>query len=79
MDPNACYDSMLQNIAEKNWAEATENARNLYNWLVRGGFVPQRPVIRTQDIPSVHDEPAAAGLASFVTAINYRLIDSLCK
>jgi hypothetical protein len=43
MDPNTCYDEMIQAEKDGNWDAVAEHAENLSTWLARGGFEPDRP------------------------------------
>lgn len=41
MDPTTTYDLMTQYMSEGDWLAAEECARDLRNWLFRGGFAPK--------------------------------------
>lgn len=70
MDPAATYDRLAEHLNAKEWDEATEAARNLWNWLARGGFAPARPPL---DYPKV-TAMEAPGLRHFIWGINSHLI-----
>ena len=70
MDPNACYDLLIDALNANDWDEATEHARVLWNWLAEGGFKPSREAI------TVHyrfDVLQAPGLAHIISGINRKL------
>jgi hypothetical protein len=66
MDPNATYDMLVDAILADDTDGAIEHARNLWNWLSKGGFAPDRPKINPvpMNIP---------GLRQFIIGINGRL------
>lgn len=69
MDPNACYDALIESIGSEDWAEAIEHARNLWSWIARDGRLPDRGLIAAS-IPSPFEAP---GLGHFIKGINRRL------
>ena len=40
MDPDECFAMILENIAHSEWNDAAENAANLREWMMEGGFSP---------------------------------------
>ena len=40
MDPDECLAMILENIALEEWTDAAENAENLRDWMMKGGFPP---------------------------------------
>lgn len=74
MDPKATYDLLVRAINDKDWEAATEAARNLYNWIVGGGFPPDCLRIDMEEIPTVEENKSAAGLSHLVRAINHYLL-----
>lgn len=40
MDPDRCYSELLELLSEGDIESASDNARNLRNWLDNGGFYP---------------------------------------
>ncbi len=40
MDPDECLAMILENIAYEEWTDAAENAENLRDWMMKGGFPP---------------------------------------
>lgn len=73
MDPNACYDLLEDALRDRRWSDATEHARDLWNWLVSGGFIPQRSPVPMRGVPNVYTTPRAAGLRPLLEGINKRL------
>jgi hypothetical protein len=43
MDPNAAYDLLVEALRNGYREEAREYARNLRDWISRGGFPPDAP------------------------------------
>ena len=43
MDPNACYDLIMEAQRDGDWDAVAEHVENLQTWLARGGFEPDRP------------------------------------
>ena len=41
MDPKACYDLMVESAMQGDDDDAREAARNLLEWIGKGGFVPE--------------------------------------
>jgi hypothetical protein len=69
VDPNAAYDELVDAIKAKDWDAATEIARGLWNWIVRGGFLPSRPEI----LYAIPDAKVAPGLRHLVGGISARI------
>ena len=42
MDPNTAFDAMMTAVRAEDWETAKEHASDLRDWIVRGGFAPQR-------------------------------------
>ena len=42
MDPNACFQRIMDAIADNDRAEAQEAAEDLHEWLRKGGFPPNQ-------------------------------------
>ncbi len=40
MDPSVTWTDMAKAVLEDNWLDAEEHARNLLDWLEKGGFAP---------------------------------------
>lgn len=47
MDPLVCYQDMMTSWREGEMLKAREHAKNLEQWIRRGGFYPQIPVAKT--------------------------------
>ena len=45
MDPDTTYDLMASAFADGDTETAREHARDLREWIARGGFPPSRPGI----------------------------------
>lgn len=73
MDPNATYDQLVEAMASRNWASAVELSRHLWNWLAKGGFLPDRPQVHMRNMPDIYQYPEAAGLRPLLNGINRRL------
>ena len=43
MDPQACFQRILEACTEKDWKEAFYAMNDLYEWLLMGGFPPKIP------------------------------------
>jgi hypothetical protein len=46
MDPNACFEELLDAVASGEADLAREHAENLLDWLARGGFSPAAETLR---------------------------------
>lgn len=42
MDPQACYDALLDALHDKRHDDILEHAENLIHWASNGGFVPKQ-------------------------------------
>lgn len=40
IDPDECFAMILENIVHGEWSDAAENAENLRDWMMNGGFPP---------------------------------------
>ena len=49
MDPQATYDAMLKSLGVAEWNAAADYARDLRQWLDRGGFPPDTTQGRFND------------------------------
>jgi hypothetical protein len=70
MDPNATFDLIVEAMLAQDYEEAGEHARNLWNWLCRGGAKPDRTAhqLRSTWAPGALKAP---GLK--------HLIDGICR
>ncbi len=50
MDPDECLAMILENIAHEEWTDAAENAENLRDWMMKGGFPPGGGKLRKTSI-----------------------------
>ena len=41
MDPQVCFDEMVRHLAAKEWIEAGVCARDLREWILKGGVAPK--------------------------------------
>lgn len=53
MDPDECFAMILENIAHEEWNDAAENAENLRNWMIKGGFPPGGGKLRKTSLGAV--------------------------
>lgn len=53
MDPDECLAMILENIAHEEWNDAAENAENLRDWMMKGGFPPGGGKLRKMSIYSL--------------------------
>ena len=53
MDPDECLAMILENIAHEEWADAAENAENLRDWMMKGGFPPGGGKLRESSIQAL--------------------------
>jgi hypothetical protein len=70
MDPNVTYQDIEHYLQCKQWDDASECARHLWNWLAAGGFAPIGEPFDTAGIPSVIEDELAAGLLPLLSGIN---------
>jgi hypothetical protein len=66
MDPQTCWNDLLDSLAERDWERVEELAEGLLMWLDRGGFPPR--AITGRDLGADWDHEIALTACRFALA-----------
>lgn len=66
MDPQACWNDLLDSLADRDWDRVEELAEALLTWLDRGGFPPR--AVTGRDLGADWDREIALAGCRFALA-----------